>query len=305
MKEIITDWEPRNEITRPLIGTPIYVNSGIIKAVMDSGDLISVARIDYEEYDDENAQYVFEPYWEIIDALPPSVFQGIPGIDMDMRLKRYYRVNYEPIFITERTPSKNREDVRELLEAVGLDYYDRFEWLIRTTMRAANDNLIVERRRFDKEELYVENQVLKKEDLKNLQYGDKVIIDYMEALGETTSAYESNMFFFVSNGIDVECKDKNIIVNIDSRTSLMNVLLTSRLLRYKELVKKQKIGIEQAKKDGKYKGRKPIDVDEVLLEEVRHELDEGIITVAEAMRRTGIESRSTFYRKLRNCEKIQ
>ena len=29
--------------------------------------------------------------------------------------------------------------------AVALDYYDRFEWLIRTDLRAAIDNLIVER----------------------------------------------------------------------------------------------------------------------------------------------------------------
>lgn len=28
---------------------------------------------------------------------------------------------------------------------VGLDYYDRLEWLIRTDLRAAIDNLIVER----------------------------------------------------------------------------------------------------------------------------------------------------------------
>lgn len=66
---------------------------------------------------------------------------------MDLRLERYYRVNYIPTFIAERTPSKNREDLWELLDSVGLDYYDRFEWLLRTTMRSANDNLIVERKR--------------------------------------------------------------------------------------------------------------------------------------------------------------
>ena len=31
------------------------------------------------------------------------------------------------------------------IEAVGLDYYDRFEWLLRTDMRCSTDNLIVER----------------------------------------------------------------------------------------------------------------------------------------------------------------
>mgnify|MGYP004541207449 len=147
MQAVRSDWTPKNKITTPLTGTPYYVNSGIIKAVMKSGEKISVAQIDYQEFDEENFQYVIIPYWDIIDGLPASVFQGLPGIDMELRLDRYYRVNYIPVFITERTPSENREDLWEILESVGLDYYDRFEWLLRTTMRAANDNLIVERRR--------------------------------------------------------------------------------------------------------------------------------------------------------------
>ena len=147
MRAVISDWQPRNRITTPLAGSPSYINSGIIKTVMKSGEKISVAQIDYQEFDEENFQYVIRPYWEIIDGLPTSVFQGIPGIDMDLRLERYYRVNYIPTFIAERTPSENREDLWDILESVGLDYYDRFEWLLRTTMRSANDNLIVERRR--------------------------------------------------------------------------------------------------------------------------------------------------------------
>lgn len=145
MREIIDNWQPRNEITTPLKGNPIYTSSGIIKALTKDGNKISVAQIDYQEFSDNNFQYVFTPFWEVIDDLPPSVFQGIPGIDMDLRLKHYYRANYTPCFITERTPSKNREDLWELLASVGLDYYDRFEWLLRTTLRSANDNLIVER----------------------------------------------------------------------------------------------------------------------------------------------------------------
>lgn len=69
----------------------------------------------------------------------------IHGLDMSMRLERYYRVNMMPYFISERTPSEKREDLWELLEEVGLDYYDRFEWLLRTNMRCGTDNLIVER----------------------------------------------------------------------------------------------------------------------------------------------------------------
>ena len=64
---------------------------------------------------------------------------------MSLRLERYYRVNMTPYFISERTPSEGREDLWELLDEVGLDYYDRFEWLLRSNMRCGTDNLIVER----------------------------------------------------------------------------------------------------------------------------------------------------------------
>ena len=182
MQAIRTDFQPINRITTPLAGVPSYVNSGIIKAVMKSGEKISVAQIDYQEFDEENFQYVISPYWEIVDGLPASVFQGIPGIDMELRLKDYYRVNYIPTFIAERTPSENREDLWELLESVGLDYYDRFEWLLRTKMRAANDNLIVERRRTTETIGEFASGIIS-----GLQYGDKIIVESMEAISPTLS----------------------------------------------------------------------------------------------------------------------
>jgi len=103
MQPINTHWQPINSITTPLSGIPHYINSGVIKAIMKSGEKISVAQIDYQEFDEENFQYVITPYWDIIDGLPSSIFQGIPGIDMDLRLEKYYRVNYIPTFIAERT----------------------------------------------------------------------------------------------------------------------------------------------------------------------------------------------------------
>lgn len=50
----------------------------------------------------------------------------------------------------ERNPGSNRVDLWELLDSVNLTYYDRLEWLIRTDLRAAVDNLIVERARDEK-----------------------------------------------------------------------------------------------------------------------------------------------------------
>ena len=295
MRAVVRDWQPRNRITTPFAGTPSYVNSGIIKAVMKSGEKISVAQIDYQEFDEENFQYVISPYWEIIDGLPASVFQGIPGIDMDLRLERYYRVNYIPTFIAERTPSENREDLWEILESVGLDYYDRFEWLLRTTMRAANDNLIVERRRM--------SQVVEEFTtgmLSALQYGDKIVVDSMEAIADTSAGFTDGIFTVVTNGVDIISQSGQILVDAMIRAAMVPIVVTQRMITRREHAANRRDGIEHAKKNGKYTGRKPIEVDEKVLQQVNRELKDGMITVEEAMRRTKIGSKSTFYRKLRN-----
>jgi hypothetical protein len=294
MRAVVRDWQPRNRITTPLAGTPSYVNSGIIKAVMKNGEKISVAQIDYQEFDEENFQYVISPYWEIVDGLPASVFQGIPGIDMDLRLETYYRVNYIPTFIAERTPSENREDLWEILESVGLDYYDRFEWLIRTPMRAANDNLIVERRRT--------KQVIEKYTtgiLSTLQYGDKVIVDSMEAIADTTAGFADEIFTVITNGVDIISESGQVLVDITTRSSMIPIIIAQKIIAQREYAKNRRSGIEQAKKQGKYTGRKPIEVDEKVLRQVNQELKAGLISVEEAMKRTKIGSKSTFYRKVR------
>lgn len=294
MRAVVRDWQPRNRITTPLAGTPSYVNSGIIKAVMKNGEKISVAQIDYQEFDEENFQYVISPYWEIVDGLPASVFQGIPGIDMDLRLETYYRVNYIPTFIAERTPSENREDLWEILESVGLDYYDRFEWLIRTPMRAANDNLIVERRRT--------KQVVEKYTtgiLSTLQYGDKVIVDSMEAIADTTAGFVDEIFTVITNGVDIMSESGQMLVDITTRSSMIPIIIAQKIIAQREYAKNRRSGIEQAKKQGKYTGRKPIEVDEKVLRQVNQELKAGLISVEEAMKRTKIGSKSTFYRKVR------
>ena len=294
MRAVISDWQPRNRITTPLAGSPSYINSGIIKTVMKSGEKISVAQIDYQEFDEENFQYVIRPYWEIIDGLPTSVFQGIPGIDMDLRLERYYRVNYIPTFIAERTPSENREDLWDILESVGLDYYDRFEWLLRTTMRSANDNLIVERRRT--------SQVVEKFTsgiLSTLQYGDRIIVDSMESIADTTAGFVDGIFTVITNGVDIIDQSGQILVDTMTRAAMVPIVVTQRIIARREHALHRRTGIEQAKKEGKYTGRKPIEVDEKVLRQVNQELKAGLITVEEAMTRTNIASKSTSYRIIR------
>jgi len=297
MKEIITNWIPQNKITTPIQETPVFVNSGIIKAVMTSGEKISVAQIDYEEFSNEQYQYTISPYWDMIDALTADIFQGIPGIDMDLRLNHYYRANYLPVFITERTPSKNREDLWELLESVGLDYYDRFEWLLRTNMRSSQDNLIVERRRLEQEICEYSGQ-----SIENLQYGDRVIVDSIESISNNLNEFSDIFFKFISNGVDITDRTESFSIEALQRTAILRFLIFERKLYKRKIEATQKKGINQAKEKGLYQGRKPIEVDPQILLSVAQDLKKNCISVQEAMKRTKISSRSTFYRKMKKYE---
>lgn len=296
MREINRDYEPLNEYTTPLPGEPDYTNAGVIKAVGKYGEKYSVGKIEYQSFFNEEYQYIFTPYWDVIDGLDASVFQGIPGLTMELRLEKYYRVNMQPVFITERSPSKNREDLWELLESVGLDYYDRFEWLIRTTLICGNDNLIVERYREEKKEFTYEEAI---ENPEQLQYGDRVIIRSQSSISANPAVYTERLLHLLGTGAFVFFEKEGLQIDIENRDSVMMIL---RQQYYAErLLGKQRhqAGIERAKQRGEYRGRKKISVDASQLQKVKELFHAKKITEKQAMERLGIASRSTFYRRLK------
>ena len=295
MRAVAEHWTPTNESTTPLSGMPVFTNSGIIKAAAPDGDKISVGRIDYEEYDDENFQYIISPFWDIIDGLTAREFQGIPGIKAELRLARYYRVNYTPIFITERTPSKNREDLWELLGEAGLDYYDRFEWLLRTKTRCANDNLVVDRLRPGVQTFRYSKSL----QIADIQYGDTIIVDDLKNLATTAPKFTNNLLRLLYSGANICNRDGEMIISAAERTTAILLLSAQVELAKKNRSKVQKTGIEKARNRGVYAGRKPIEVNAAVLEEIAAQLDSKIISVPLAMKRLGLTSRSTFYRKLK------
>ena len=65
---------------------------------------------------------------------------------------------------------------------------------------------------------------------------------------------------------------------------------------------KHREGIDKAKREGKYTGRKKIAVDQNLLRQIAEDFEAKKITETEAMQRAGISSRSTFYRRLKEVK---
>ena len=104
-----------------------------------------LCRIDYTVRDDGHYSYVFKPDYSVIDMLSTPLFQGIPGLDLDLRKEEYVREDMVPVFISERTPGENRVDLWDLLQSVGMDHLNRLEWLIRTDMQYFGDPMYVVR----------------------------------------------------------------------------------------------------------------------------------------------------------------
>lgn len=295
-REVVIDYQPLNEYTTPLPGEPDYTNAGVIKAVGKYGEKYSVGKIEYQHFFNEEYQYIFTPYWDVIDGLGADVFQGIPGIKMELRLVRYYRVNMQPVFITERSPSKNREDLWDLMESVGLDYYDRFEWLIRTKLTCGNDNLIVER--YEESEAVYDYKDGEKF-LEHLQYGDRVRVEDQNSLSANPAVYTEKLLRLLGTGAVVEFEKEQFQIDMETRSNMMAVLRQQYYAAKLMQTERQRVGVERAKRRGAYQGRKPIAVDEELLCRVERLFHEKKISETQAMERLGIQSRSTFYRKLR------
>lgn len=294
MKAICYNYSAQNEYTQPLSGKPYYRNSGIIYAVDRRQNKYAVARIDYERFDDQNYQYVFSPEWSVIDTMPSSIFQGIPGIDMSLRLEKYYRVNMTPYFISERTPSEAREDLWELLESVGLDYYDRFEWLLRTNMRCGTDNLIVERS-VSARNIHIAEEAT----LVDLQPNDVVVIDDFRQIASTSNRLRQKLLNVLRSGAHIYLTAEDRVLTEDECNLLLQLIMAQYELDVLNQKHERQQGIEKAQRDGKYSGRKRICVDEHLLQRIAKDFEEQRISESEAMKRAGISSRSTFYRRLR------
>lgn len=287
-----------SEYTTPIEGVPYFRSVGIIKATDKKNNKYNVAEVAYERYDDQNFQYVFTPYWKLIEFLPKDVFNGIPGINMDVKKERYYRVNMTPSFVSKRSPSRTRENVKELLEEVGLDYYDRFEWLLRTDRCCGDDNLVVERKR--KEQSTFDTVDL--ETLNLVQPGDKIILSRLCDIAPNKKLLSESLFRLLQSGATVFVKEDNITFSAELCPNPLYIL--ERMMEYSRLYDdiRRKEGIERAKGEKKYKGRTPIKVDTLIFDEVADKFEKGIIVELQALESLNM-SRSTFYRRMREWKK--
>lgn len=287
-----------NEYNRPLSGRPYFRNVGLIKVYDRDNNRYSVGEVAFERFDDQNYQYIIKPYWECIDSLPKGLFQGIPGINMDLRRQVYFRVNMTPSFISMRTPSESREDVMHLMKSVGLDYYDRFEWLLRSEMKCGDDNLLVVRKPAQPQKIRGFENI---NDYR-LTPDDILSIDSLSDFESTNASMVRNMYQLLQTGVNIYIESEGRYLQPQERKAMLYLLRNMLVSMSRNNKTNRERGREKAKASGRYVGRRPIEVYYRLLKQVAYEFENNIISEQEAMRRLSINSRSTFYRKLRQLK---
>lgn len=253
------------------------VTSGWICLQDEYNFVYKIARIDYTEWEDGNFKYSFTPFYSVINLLPPRLFQGIPGIDLSLRRACYERENIVPIFISERTPSENREDLWQLLEESGMNALNRLEWLIRTNKRYPGDNFFVKP-----------------------VTGRDVVEERPSSMYQLVDRYDKivrKLLEIICFGDCLICDE--IIINDDNRAEYYKLFMSMYVKDYHVKRAARLAGIDRAKANNLYRGRVRTQIDPLLFDNIATAYLNNEISVEEATAKLGI-SRSTFFRRLRD-----
>ncbi|MFK5883864.1 MAG: hypothetical protein QM489_05910 [Candidatus Izemoplasma sp.] len=242
----------------------LYSVYGYITLPVGKSIYIKIAKLTYEIFEDESYQYIFEPYYDVINALNSKA--DIPGINLELRKEKYYRVNLVPIFISDRTFPKSRIEARKLLKERNLNYYSPMLWLMDSSYTYTGDSLLL------KSEEFYKNLV----DIKDSKNIYRHILYALQKLG-TRNAFS----------ID------NLVVDDENRTILLQVYMNQYKLVEHTYYSKLKGNT------GRSKTKIPI----VLMKEVVFLYEKKIISLKEAMERIDVKSESTFFRRLKEYRK--
>ena len=238
--------------------------------------IYKIAKIEYEEWEDGAFNYIFRPFYNVIDMLPDRLFQGIPGLDLSLKKAVYERKNIIPTFISERTPSEHREDLWALMEESGMQALNRLEWLIKTDKRYSGDRFFV------------------------MPFDGKDAVSYKERsmydLVRRSDSLNKKLLEIICFGDYLYADD--IIIDDKSRLYYYRLLMPMYIREFERKKRLRMRGIEKAKEQNVYKGRGRIKIDPLLFDRVATDYLNGKISANQASLILKI-SRATFFRRVR------
>ena len=137
--------------------------------------------------------------------------------------------------------------------------------------------------------------------LEFVREGDVVVVESISRMARNTKDLLEIVDQLESTGVGFVSQKESIDTGTPAGKFMLTVFGAIAQLEREYILSRQREGIEIAKKNGKYKGRKAIEVDEALFREVYLRWKSQDCTAVEAMRELGLKP-STFYRKVRKLE---
>lgn len=133
--------------------------------------------------------------------------------------------------------------------------------------------------------------------LQFVREGDTVVVESFSRFARSTRDLLDLVEQLKNKGVQFISQKESIDTESPQGKFMLTVFAAMAELERDQLLQRQKEGIAAAKAEGKYKGRKPIDIDPDLLKTVHKQWYNNEITTAHAMRVLSV-SRNTFYRRV-------
>lgn len=132
--------------------------------------------------------------------------------------------------------------------------------------------------------------------------GDTVVVESISRLARNTRDLLQIIDALSAKDVEFVSRKEAIDTATPTGKFMLTVFGAVAELEREYILQRQRDGIIQARSQGKYKGRKPIEIDQELWSSVYVKWQNGQITAVEAQKKLGL-SPSTFYRRVRNLSR--
>lgn len=137
-----------------------------------------------------------------------------------------------------------------------------------------------------------------KEMMAFIRDGDMVIVESISRIARNTRDLLSIVSELTEKGVEFVSLKESIDTTTPQGRFMLTVFGALAELERENILERQREGIEIAKSEGKYKGRKPVEVDAARFKTVCKRWRAGEITATAAMQEVGLKP-NTFYRRVK------
>ena len=137
-----------------------------------------------------------------------------------------------------------------------------------------------------------------KEMMAFVRAGDTVVVESISRIARNTRDLLSIVSELTEKGVEFVSLKENIDTTTPQGRFMLTVFGALAELERENILERQREGIEIAKSEGKYKGRKPIDYNEAQMKALCKTWRAGEITATNAMKELGLKP-NTFYRRVK------